>query len=199
MVLLRPLAVQSSDGRAIRRSGGTRVKTYAAAHALLTGGEPLTMAPDGTSFVTHSMVVDAHHARAMLAAFARSPAAAACAPLAPALPRWAAAVLCALPVPGGNATAADAVHLGFSEYASYAAWVDRHAFQDVLHVDGPAERWSRHPAGGRWAVAASRLADARGRCCPSRRLLAATQRRGWLYAGFEVGHAAPFCPASGES
>jgi hypothetical protein len=183
MVALAPIATSSADGRAVRHIGGSRVKTYGAAYTSLTGGARLASAPDGSSYVTHAAVVDARHMRAMLASFEAS------APGAeghhgaggahPGMPRWARAVLRALP------SDAKGLHLGFSEYASYASWVAAHAPGDVAVA--PARAWTRHPLGSVWAVAATRLLHPhRAACCPSRRLLAATAAQGWLYTGFEA-------------
>jgi hypothetical protein len=181
MIALRPVALSTPDGRLLRAVGGSRVKTYGGAYERLTG-ERLASAPDGSSFVTHQMGVEARHMRAMLAAFAASAPAAACAAqhAASRLPRWALGVLCALP--------ADALHLGFSEYASYASWTAAHAAGSV--VLAPQRQWTRHPLGSVWAVAAQRALHPRRRCCPTRRLLAATAAQGWLYTGFE---ARPLC------
>jgi hypothetical protein len=183
MIALAPLATSSPDGRAVRHVGGSRVKTYRHAYAALTGGARLGMAQDGSSYVTHAMVVDARHMRAMLASFEAS------APGAeghhgaggahPGMPRWARALLRALP------SDSKSLSLGFSEYASYGSWVAVHAPGDVAVAPGRA--WTRHPLGSVWAVAASRLVYPRqAACCPSRRLLAATAAQGWLYTGFEA-------------
>ncbi len=184
MIALRPVATAAADGRALRHVGGSRVKTYGAAYVALTGAA-LAAAPDGSSFVTHAMVAERRHVAAMLAAFANSAPARECGAAAAAapLPRWAAAVLCALP--------SSALHLGFSEYASYASWVQARAPGDAALA--PRREWTRHPLGSVWAVAATRAAHPARRCCPTRRLLAATAAQGWLYTGFEAGHVARLC------
>ena len=186
MIALAPLSWTSDDGlRAVRHVGGGRVKTYGAAYGRLTGGERLAAAPDGSSFVTHAMLLDRRHVDDMLRAFARS-GAASDGDDDTQLPRWAAAILGALPSKPRNA-----LHLGFSEYASYASWVAAHAPGEVQLA--PRRLWTRHPLGSRWAVVAARAAHPAGLCCPTRRALAATAAQGWLYTGWEVGHVAWLC------
>ena len=182
MIVLRPLHFFDDAGRALRHVGGGRLRSYGQAYRTLAAGAPLASAPDGSSFVTHAMAAEARHMRAMLAAFAEAAPEprGRCGQAAAAMPRWAAAVLCALP----GAAAGTGIHLGFSEYASYASWTAAHAPDDVLVA--PLRLWTRHPRGGAAAVAAQRLVHPQGRCCPSRRLLAATAAQGWLYTGFEV-------------
>ena len=189
MIALRPLHFFDADGRALRHVGGGRLRSYGAAYRTLSGGAPLAAAPDGSSCVTHAMAVEATHMRAMLAQFARAApdARGKCGQASAKMPRWAAAVLCALPA----ASSGNAVHLGFSEYASYASWTAQTAPDDVAVA---ARRlWTRHPRGGAAAVAAQRLVHPQRQCCPSRRLLAATAAQGWHYTGFEARD--PFCAA----
>ena len=93
MIALRPVVPFLPDGRAVRHTGGKRIKTYAEAFRRLTGAE-LATAPDGSSFVTHAMAVEARHMRRMLRAFRGSGAARECAGRS-GMPPWAAAVLCA--------------------------------------------------------------------------------------------------------
>jgi len=192
MVALRPIHIRDEQGRLRRQSGGSRVKTYAASYARLTG-EPLQLAPDGSSFVTHQMVVQSRHMHHMLTAFEKSPPAR-CAdggePRAAAMPRWAAAVLCSLD--------AKRLHLGFSEYASYASWVAKRDQGAVVVV--PRGAWTRHPFDSKTAVVATRAArGAMGLCCPTRALLANAANRGWEYTGFEVGHMARLCSYSRQT
>ena len=187
MIALRPLHMFDAAGRAVRHVGGSRLRSYGRAYRTLTGGATLAAAPDGSSFVTHAMAAETRHMRAMLAAFAEAAPEprSSCGEAAAAMPRWAAAVLCALP----GASSGNDIHLGFSEYASYASWTAAHAPDDVAVA--PTRLWTRHPRGGAAAVAAQRLVHPHGRCCPSRRLLAATAAQGWLYTGFEVRCAQP--------
>ena len=182
MIVLRPLHFFDDAGRALRHVGGGRLRSYGQAYRTLMAGAALASAPDGSSFVTHAMAAETRHMRAMLASFveAAPEPRSSCGEAAAAMPRWAAAVLCALP----GAASGNGIHLGFSEYASYASWTAAHAPDDVLVA--PVRLWTRHPRGGAAAVAAQRLVHPQGRCCPSRRLLAATAAQGWLYTGFEV-------------
>jgi hypothetical protein len=188
MIALRPLRFFDAKGRAVRHVGGGRLRSYGAAYRTLSGGSPLTPAPDGTSYVTHAMAAETRHMRAMLARFAHAAPDpdGECGRASEGMPRWTAAVLCALPA----ASAGNALHLGFSEYASYASWTAEHAPGDVAVA--PRRLWTRHPRGGAAAVAAQRLVHPQGRCCPSRRLLAATAAQGWLYTGFEARRAPAF-------
>ena len=187
MIALRPLRLFDAAGRAVRHVGGGRLRSYDRAYRTLTAGDALAAAPDGSSFVTHAMAAETRHMRAMLAAFAQAAPEprSRCGAASAGMPRWAAAVLCALP----GAASGNGIHLGFSEYASYAAWTAAHAPDDVAVA--PTRLWTRHPRGGAAAVAAQRLVHPQGRCCPSRRLLAATAAQGWLYTGFEVRSCSP--------
>jgi hypothetical protein len=194
MVALQPLRLRNGAGAVRRHSGGKRLRAYASSFSRLTGGLPLAHAADGSSFVAHSMVVEVAPMRAMLASFAASPpaacaddwtgvdeptlAAAAGAGNASALlarmPRWAAAVLCALNE--------DAPALGFSEYAAYAAWTAAHAEPGGpgYAVVVPRGAWSRHPLGSPLLVLFYRMLLGEGRgCCPSRSLLQLAAAGGW--------------------
>lgn len=173
MVALRPLRLLHPDGAVRRHSGGGRLRSYGPALQRLTG-LPLAWAADGSSYVTHQAVVHPATLRAMLAAFAASDAAR-CADAEPrlaAMPRWAAAVLCALDERRPA--------LGFSEYASYAAWSEAKGGAPARAVRAGA--WTRHPLGSR---ALLRAATALRGCCPSRALLAAAAAGGWEYTGWE--------------
>ena len=191
MIALRPLNLTDPAGRVRRHTGGSRAKSYGPAYHRLTGAR-LRSGPDGSSYVAHHMVVDAPAMRDMLAVFAASQPAT-CAdpgarggPRAAAMPRWAAAILCAVDPRH--------VHMGFSEYASYASWVaetrGRHT-GDVAVI--PSGAWTRHPFNWRLAVIMSRGAHPSGLCCPTRALLANAAAKGWEYTGFEVGHHARLC------
>lgn len=193
MLALRPVVLTDGAGRVRRHTGGSRSRSYDLAYARLTGTR-LRRAPDGSSFITHSMVVDTSSLRDMLAVFASSEPAK-CAdpggrggPRAGVMPRWAAAVLCALD--------AEHLHTGFSEYASYASWVaDTQGHKGgIVYV--PPGAWTRHPFNWRTALVFSRGWHPTGLCCPTRALAAnaAKAKRGkWEYTGFEVGHHARLC------
>ena len=194
MLALRPLNLTDGAGRVRRHTGGSRSSSYDKAYARLTGAH-LRRAKDGSSFVTHHMVVETATLRAMLAVFAASQPAK-CAdpggaggPRAAAMPRWAAAILCSLD--------ADHLHTGFSEYASYASFFAESlgpgASGQVAVV--PAGAWTRHPFNWRTSVVFSRLWHPSGLCCPTRALLAnaAAKNPRWEFTGFEVGHHARLC------
>ena len=126
--------------------------------------------------------------------------------LPPGLPAWPWAILGALD--------AERVHLGFSEYASYASWALQRS--PPAAVAAPRRSWRRHPPGGplrlllqarrrpphpSWSPCSGHqqrglphpvqaLHDPGRRCCPSRALLASLHRAGWQYVGFEAGHVA---------
>jgi len=192
MIALRPLNLTDAGGRVRRHTGGSRSKSYDMAYARLTGSR-LRRAKDGSSFITHHMVVDVAALRDMLAVFASSePAkcadpAGAGGPRAAAMPRWAAAVLCSLDT--------DNLHTGFSEYASYASWVaDTQGHKGgVVYV--PQGAWTRHPFNWRTALVFTRGWHPSRLCCPTRALLANAARRDgrWEFTGFEVGHHSRLC------
>ena len=194
MIALRPLNLSDESGRVRRHTGGSRSRSYDKAYARLTGAH-LRRAKDGSSFVAHHMVVEGATMKAMLAVFASSQPAKCADPggaggaRATAMPRWAAAVLCALD--------GDHLHTGFSEYASYASFFAESlgpgASGQVAVV--PAGAWTRHPFNWRTSVVFSRLWHPSGLCCPTRALLAnaAAKNPRWEFTGFEVGHHARLC------
>jgi len=206
MVALRPLRLSDAAGAPRRQRGGRRVKTYGGSFSRLTG-QPLRWAPDGSSFVAHSMVVDSRVMRGMLAAFAvQQPALCGSgggelAALLHAMPSWAAAVLCSLaplgeprlgehPTSGAGAAAkVERLQLAFSEYASYASWYEQQAEIGAAPPAAlqPRGAWTRAPLGSK-ALLAVRAALLRSGCCPSRTLLLLARWGGWEYTGFEAGH-----------
>ena len=103
--------------RDVREIGGNVIKSYESSYVDLTG-EDMTYAADGTSYVTHQMVVDADIANEMLDVFVKkvelTPMAFS---MSSSMPRWATAILSSLDRKD--------LKLGFSEYASYASYVLR--------------------------------------------------------------------------
>eukprot|EP00899_Mesostigma_viride_P006898 jgi/Mesvir1/16209/Mv08468-RA.3 len=91
------------------------------------------------------------------------------------LPPWASAIL--------DVAARDptTLHLGFSEYATYASFMlNRHPDEVTVRAQ---KTWTRHPLGGYGVVP-----DATGHCCPTRLVLLLSSLLGNEYTGFEVGH-----------
>lgn len=205
MLLLRDLDIfyypdrqreQFSDSsvRTVVNIGGARNSGYEYTYHELTGRD-LESAPDGTSFVTHWMVMFQPYMKEFLNAImskkvkkkvgevesvkgglgvAKSP-------------QWVWRILDSLyPVN---------IETGFSEYASYGSWVMQNypGSQHILKK----RTWRRHPLGGKYAVSFSRFFRKDGLCCPHFFMTNIMQLLGYQYVGFEIGHTAS-CKFSSE-
>ena len=174
MIPLRPLTL-FKGGIPVRQIGGNVIKSYEAAYERLTGGR-MKYAKDGTSYVTHQMVVDASIMEEMLDAFARKADRTGELP-SDALPRWATAVLQSL-------NRKD-LTLGFSEYATYASYVvDNHPSE--VSVES-RKKWAR-ASGGKLGISFQRWINHDGLCCPGPGVLALMKSRRFDYVGHEIGH-----------
>ncbi|KAG2489521.1 hypothetical protein HYH03_011972 [Edaphochlamys debaryana] len=170
--------------------GGSVSRGYITAFRRLMHRQ-LEFAPDGSSFVTHWMVVYKPYLLEFLAELSVDPP-----PTPPARGQAAAAVNVA-PPPGTPAkplawvwrilSAVDpgSADLGFSEYASYISWVR----QRYPHSQRMATKktWVRHPFGQR-TIKLLRLLRADQCCCPPSWLLRLLKSMGFVYTGYEVGH-----------
>ncbi len=134
----------------------------------------LKRAPDGSSFVTHWMVVYKPFMHEFLSFLSSLPRGS----TAVGKPPWVEAILRALPP--------DDIPMGFSEYASYASWLlEEHP--DAVYVM-PKKTWRRYPIGGIRTLSAIRYLSKEGLCCPPETLLAIMQAMKYQYSGFEAGH-----------
>lgn len=175
MVLLQPVQVlfPASGGpgaQTLVNVGGSMSKGYASSfRKLLRSG--LDFAPDGSSFVTHWMVVYRPYMLEFLTALSAGgdggPTA------------WVWRIL--------SAVDARSAELGFSEYASYISWVRQHHPQSQRFA--PRKTWVRHPF-GQTTVRLLRHLRPDGCCCPSWLLLKVVKALGFVYTGYEVGHIA---------
>ena len=176
MIPLRPLTLFKGE-IPVRQIGGNVIKSYEAAYETLTG-DRLKYAKDGTSYVTHQMVVDASIMEEMLDAFARkADRTDELATTSDELPRWATAVLQSL-------NRKD-LTLGFSEYATYASYVvDNHPSE--VSVES-RKKWAR-ASGGKLGISFQRWINHDGLCCPGPGVLGLMKSRRFDYVGHEIGH-----------
>lgn len=181
MIPLRPLDLFHRDDagttQAVREIGGNVIKSYEPSYLDLTG-EDMTYAADGTSYVTHQMVVDADVMKEMLDVFARKlDSAPTTFSMTSSMPRWATAILSSLDRTD--------LKLGFSEYASYASYAAKHHPERVYTQ--PKKTWAR-ASGGKLGISLHRLLTHDGLCCPGPSVLALMKSRGFDYVGHEIGH-----------
>ena len=125
-------------------------------------------APDGTSFVTHWMVVR----KDLMAEFLQTLSTTS-EPYS-----WVQNILSHLPE--------DDMFQGFSEYASYISWVKQHHPETQYIV--ARKTWLRQPVGGGLGVWVARMSRADGLCCPNSWQISAQRALGYQYNGFEIGH-----------
>ncbi|CEF96838.1 unnamed product [Ostreococcus tauri] len=178
MIPLRPLDLFKKDdvgrAKAIRQIGGNVIKSYESSYETLTG-EKMTYAKDGTSYVTHQMVVDADIVEEMLSVFARR--ATRMTGVFAEFPPWVTSIL-------ESANRKD-LKLGFSEYASYASYVAAHHEDEVEVL--PTKKWAR-ASGGKLGIALQRWTHKYGLCCPRPGVLKMMKSRRLDYVGHEIGH-----------
>jgi hypothetical protein len=160
--------------RAVRQIGGNVIRSYDGSYEkLMQGREKMAYAVDGTSYVTHQMVVDADIMDEMLATFAEV----AKPEEDTTLPPWAIAILQSLDD--------ENLHLGFSEYGSYASYVDKH-YPDMVDVE-VRKNWAR-ASGGKLGISLQRWMNHDGLCCPGPGVLNLMRSRRFQYVGHEIGH-----------
>lgn len=125
------------------------------------------LADDGTSFVSHWIVVHKPLMKEFLAILTPGDAVS-----------WSQHILRNLPVE-------DLWH-GFSEFHSYISWVKQ------THPDAIAEAqrrtWMRQPVGGKWGIRAAAWLTKGGFCCPTVLQHWVQRLAGLEYYGLEVGH-----------
>jgi len=178
MIPLRPLDLFTDartlggEVKAIRQIGGNVIKSYEPSYEALIGNS-LSYAKDGTSYVTHQMVVDADIMDEMLDAFATNVVRT----MENRLPDWAQAILQSL-------DKKDLI-LGFSEYATYASYVAQ--FHPEAVQDETRKNWAR-ASGGKLGISIQRLINHDGLCCPGPGVLGLMKSRHFDYVGHEIGH-----------
>ncbi|KXZ47635.1 hypothetical protein GPECTOR_34g794 [Gonium pectorale] len=146
--------------------GGSVSPGYIASFRRLTK-RGLEFAPDGSSFVTHWMVVYKPYLLEFLRELSDGDE-----PLG-----WVWRILSSV-----EPSTAD---LGFSEYASYISWVrQRYPLSQRL---AKRKTWVRHPF-GQTTVKLLRFLRHDRCCCPSPLLLSLVRTLGFVYTGYEVGH-----------
>lgn len=163
-------------------------------------GRGLEFAPDGTSFVTHWMVVYKPYLMEFLQELSRPGTSLAATGAdkgsgAAAGEANAQAGASGKQLEGGDRLAwvwsilsavdPQNADLGFSEYASYISWVRQHYPHSQRLA--PRKTWVRHPF-GQGTVKFMRRFRSDGCCCPSWLLLRLARMLGFVYTGYEVGH-----------
>ena len=78
------------------------------------------------------------------------------------------------------------INIGFSEYASYVSWVKQH-HPETQHIL-KKQTWRRNPIGGLGVVSFGRYLHPEGLCCPFSSALGLMRILGYQYVGFEIGH-----------
>lgn len=191
MLLLKNLDIFYAEGRkgtvkTVVNIGGVRNTGYEYTYNQLTG-KNLEYAPDGTSFVTHWMVMYQPYLKEFLneivskrvksvdAIESRGNVLDAASSL-----QWVWQIL--------DSLNPDDIEIGFSEYASYASWVMQN-YPDSQHIL-QKHTWRRHPVGGAGAVSLTRFFRRDGLCCPNFSSTKIMQILGYQYVGFEIGHVA---------
>lgn len=126
------------------------------------------LAADGTSFVSHWIVVHKPLMQAFLADISDNTGQ---------VP-WPQQILRSLPEE-------DLQH-GFSEFHSYVSWVKRNHPGAICEAQ--RKTWARQPIGGKWGVRLSAWLTAGGFCCPTVVQHWVQWMVGFEYYGLEVGH-----------
>lgn len=132
----------------------------------------LEYARDGTSFVTHWVVVHKPLMREFLGALSANGS------------EWSWVERILDSVPRAH------LHQGFSEFAAYVSWVRQNhpERQRVLR----RKTWRRQPLGGTLGVRQAAMSHPQGLCCPTTVQHALQRAAGLYYYGVELGHHA-FC------
>jgi len=185
MLLLRPMKLFQPDPldghlRLRVNIGGAHSRGYDSSYSNLFGRR-LETASDGSSFVTHWMLVHKPMMVEFLADVLKHgelseegvATATAALPLA-----WAWRIL--------ESVQEEHLMQGFSEYASFVSWV-RQRYPSVQAV-ATRRDWLRHPLGGRAVIQLLRHTSASGLCCPNAVHIWLTVLLGYQYTGFEIGH-----------
>eukprot|EP00210_Caulerpa_lentillifera_P001382 g1329.t1 len=179
MILLRNLTIFKKDHpsgplKNVINIGGVSHPGYCTTYKNLTG-RPLRKAPDGSSFVTHWMVVQT----ARMIEFTKFLGSKTPSVHAPANSTWVWNVL--------SATREDQVHVGFSEYASYNSWVLDNYPDSVYLMEN--KTWSRYPLGGGdlGMSLVAYLSDNK-LCCPQDTIIKVMHSLGYQYFGVELSH-----------
>eukprot|EP00892_Ulva_mutabilis_P008999 jgi/Ulvmu1/6471/UM003_0102.1 len=146
--------------------GGAWPQGYRLSYKQLFDREPL-LAEDGTSFVSHWIVVHKPRMQEFLRALSPGDGIS-----------WQQHILRNLPE-------ADLWH-GFSEFHSYISWLKQQHPEEI--AEAPRKTWLRQPVGGSWGIRAASWLTKGGYCCPTRLQHWVQWLAGLEYYGVEVGH-----------
>ena len=142
-------------------------KGYEVCYENLTN-RTLEIAPDGTSYVTHSLSASKRHMEELLIQFEQGKG----------RDSWPWNIL--------RAIDPEYIGYGFSEYASYVTWM-LHNHPDEVEVK-PRRTWSRYPPGASLGVTALMIISPNHLCCPTDFFLSLVRPLGYEFMGFEIGH-----------
>eukprot|EP00241_Pyramimonas_parkeae_P018817 CAMPEP_0114298770 /NCGR_PEP_ID=MMETSP0059-20121206/12604_1 /TAXON_ID=36894 /ORGANISM="Pyramimonas parkeae, Strain CCMP726" /LENGTH=409 /DNA_ID=CAMNT_0001421171 /DNA_START=157 /DNA_END=1386 /DNA_ORIENTATION=- len=174
MVPLKPMDwFRHNRTQVLFNTGGYLTPTYDQVYERLMGTK-MSYAADGTSFVTHSMMIYRPYMEALMLRFNMGKGG----------NGWIYRILDQLDTRD--------VQRGFSEYGSYASWMIENHSEKMAIV--PYRTWSRHPIGGVLGMQALRLNNEYGLCCPNKSILQIMRLLDNAFVGFEIGH--HFCHAT---
>ncbi|QDZ19170.1 hypothetical protein HOP50_02g16840 [Chloropicon primus] len=128
----------------------------------------LEIAPDGTSYVTHSLSASKRYMEELLQQFEQGGA----------RDSWPWNIL--------RSIDPEYIGFGFSEYASYVSWMIQNHPDEVKIKK--RRTWSRYPPGASLGVAALKLISPNHLCCPTDSFLSLVKPLGYEFMGFEIGH-----------
>lgn len=186
MLLVRNLEVFRNDykdaggssWRTVVNIGGATNPGYEYSYHKLTN-RSMEFAPDGSSFVTHWMVVYQPYMNEFLSELVPSRTSTdAVPPAEEGSTQWVWQILDSL-LPTN-------VETGFSEYASYISWVKQNYPSSQFILKKCAFR--RSPIGERVTLNFSRLFTRDHICCPNPSMMKLMQLFDYQYMGFEIGH-----------
>ena len=171
MIMMKPMEAFTSDPtpRALVNVGGKIHihKGYELCYERLTN-RTLEIAPDGTSYVTHSLSASKRHMEGLLREFEGEAG----------RDSWPWNII--------RSIDPDYLGYGFSEYASYVSYMIQN-HPDEVKVKR-RRTWTRYPPGASLGVAALKLISPNHLCCPTDSFLKLVKPLGYEFMGFEIGH-----------
>lgn len=185
--------LQHVEQKTVVNIGGARNPGYEFAYKQLTGSR-LEYAEDGSSFVTHSLVVYKPYMKEFLSSISKGN-------FTYRVAETASHAIGTITTGSRNLKNGPStdwvwrildsldpqfINIGFSEYASYVSWVKQH-HPESQHILSH-RTWRRNPIGGLQALSLGRYLHPDGLCCPVSSMLGLMRVLGYQYVGFEIGH-----------